>query len=239
MATLTTGLDIRAKLGVAALCGLAGMAGTGDPGLAAPAVAALPLILLLGQWRALCATLAAMSALYAAFTGLCGLPQTLGLSASATIAANLAAYVAYFLLKLAPLAGVFAAICRSSRMGEVLAALTRAGLPRPAVLAVAVTFRFVPTLIREYRHIREALSLREGSGWLDQSPARRAERLLLPLLVRSARLADELCASALTRGIEAPGARPAQPPRPGFAEAATLAWAAVVCCIALIMRKAA
>lgn len=239
MAALATGLDIRVKLCVAALCGLAGMAGSGPSGLAAPAFAALPLFLLLRQWSALCATLAAMTALYAAFAGLCALPEALELSGAAAIAANLAGYVAYFLLKIAPLAGVFAAICRSSRLGEVLAALTRVGLPRPAVLAVAVTFRFVPTLIREYRHIQEALSLRDARGWLAQGPGLRAERLLLPMLVRSARLADELCASALTRGIEAPAAIPAQLPRSGLADAVALAWAAAVCCAAFIRRGAA
>ena len=108
-----------------------------------------------------------------------------------------------------------------------------------AVLAVAVTFRFIPTLLREYRHIREALLLRDCRGMLSQGPVRKAERLLLPLLVRSARLADELCASALTRGIEAPGALSGTLPRPGGREAAALGWAAAVCCATIGARLAA
>lgn len=230
MAAVAPGLDIRVKLAVAVLCALAGMAGAGAAGLAAPALAALPLLLLLRQWAVLLALALLMPTFYAGFAGLAALQGAAGLGGPAAVAANIAAYALYFLLKLTPLAAVFAATCRSSRLGEVLAALSQARLPRAAVLAVAVTFRFIPTLMQEYGHIRDALALRDSRGWLAQGPLRRVERLLLPLLVRSARLADELAISALTRGIEAPEALPARLPRPGPRDAFVLAWALAVAC---------
>lgn len=234
---LASGPDIRIALGVAVACGLTGLAAGGPVGLAAPALAALPLLLLLRQWIVLLALGAAMPALYAGFTGLGGLAAGGTLHGAAAVAANLAAYVCYFLLKLAPLGAVFVAVCRTSRLGQLLAALEWAGLPRPAVLAVAVTFRFVPTLLEEYGHIRDALALRRGRGLWRRNPLRVAEELLLPLLVRSARLADELAASALTRGIEAPEALPARLPRPGLRDALALGWAVAVLAATLGLRR--
>jgi len=243
MAAVAPGLDIRVKLAVAVLCTVAGMAGTGPAGHAAPALAALPLLLFLRQWAVLLAMALLMPTFYAGFAGLAALQGATGLGGPAAVAANIAAYALYFLLKLTPLAAVFAATCRSSRLGEVLAALSQARLPRAAVLAVAVTFRFIPTLMEEYGHIRDALALRDSRGWLAQGPLRRTERLLLPLLVRSARLADELSISALTRGIEAPEALPARLPRPGARDILALAWALAVACAmlwaAISLRKTA
>lgn len=233
MAAVAPGLDIRVKLVVAMLCALAGMTGAGLSGLAAPALAALPLLLFLRQWAVLLVMTLVMPTLYAGYAGLAAIQETAGVSGAAAVVANLMVYALYFMLKLTPLTAVFAATCRSSRLGEVLAALSQARLPRAAVLAIAVTFRFIPTLMEEYGHIREALTLRDSRSWLAQGPMRRAERLLLPLLVRSARLADELSISALTRGIEAPEALPARLPRPGPRDAFVLVWALAVACAML------
>lgn len=87
--------------------------------------------------------------------------------------------------------------------GVMLASLGRLKLPRQAIVALAVVFRFMPTVAGEYNAIRTAQKFR-GIGitvWgLLLHPARSYETILVPLLIRVTRIADELSASAMLRG---------------------------------------
>lgn len=87
--------------------------------------------------------------------------------------------------------------------GVLLASLSKLRLPRPATVSLAVVFRFMPTVAGEYRAIRMAQKFRGigVSAWsLLAHPARSYETILVPLLIRTTRIADELSASAMLRG---------------------------------------
>ena len=76
------------------------------------------------------------------------------------------------------------------------------------VIPLSVMFRFFPVVIDEMRGIVEAMKLRGyQKPWLH--PIRTAEYIVVPLLSAVARIADELAAAALIRGLGAPG-RPTQ-----------------------------
>ena len=78
--------------------------------------------------------------------------------------------------------------------------------PRAFIIPLAVVFRFIPVAFQEFRGVLEALALRGFSGsalWLH--PVRTAEKLIVPVLSASARIADDLAAAALIRGLGAPG----------------------------------
>lgn len=88
--------------------------------------------------------------------------------------------------------------------GAMLEALYRLRLPKSAGIAAAVLLRFLPTISHEYRMIRYAQKFRglgvgvvntivHLPGWLSG--------VLLPLIVRTTRIADELSASAVVRGV--------------------------------------
>lgn len=215
-------LDIRAKLAVVALAGLVSVIVAGRPGILAPVVMALPVMLHLRQWRPVALLAGAMPLLWGGYVLLAQLGGTAG---------GLAAYLCYFGLKVAPLAALFAAIGATSMLGDLLGALTCARLPRDIVLAMAVTCRFVPTLCGEYACIRDAMAVRgvrTGLYGLLTRPLKQVEYILLPLMMRATRLADELSASAMTRGVEAPGSLRRDLPPWGRAEFVAICWATLV-----------
>lgn len=222
-------LDIRAKLAVVAMAGLVSVIVSGRPGILAPLAMALPVMLWLRQWRPVALLAVAMPLLWGGYVLLAQLGGTAG---------GLAAYLCYFGLKVAPLVALFAAIGATSMLGDLLGALTSARLPRDVVLSMAVTCRFVPTLCGEYACIRDAMAVRgvrTGLHGLLTRPLKQVEYILLPLMMRATRLADELSASAMTRGVEAPGSLRRDLPPWGRAEFATVCWAAVAgsCSIAV------
>lgn len=102
----------------------------------------------------------------------------------------------------------FAIPLATASTGLLLATLNRLRLPRQMLIALAVVFRFMPTVAGEYQAIRTAQKFR-GIGrsiWaLLAHPARTYETILVPLLMRTTRIADELSASAMLRGAAKSG----------------------------------
>ncbi len=92
--------------------------------------------------------------------------------------------------------------------GRLIASLYRIKLPKTAVLSLAVFFRFMPTVSMEYRCIREALKFR-GIGTSVTGvllhPFLTAECILVPMLMRTSKVADELTASVSVRGMQLEG----------------------------------
>lgn len=98
----------------------------------------------------------------------------------------------------------------STNSGEFLAGLRALHIPGVIVLPVAVVLRFVPAILRELRAIVDAMRLRGvvPSAWsVLKSPVRTAEHVLIPLLAMTTRMADELSAAALIRGLDRSGPR--------------------------------
>ena len=89
----------------------------------------------------------------------------------------------------------------TTTVGELTAALRRMHLPESIIIPCAVVVRFFPTVGEDYRHIRAAMALRgiaAGRGAL-------LEYILMPLLMNSNNVAQDLSAAALTKGIGLPG----------------------------------
>ena len=91
---------------------------------------------------------------------------------------------------------------------ELTAALRRMHLPESIIIPCAVVVRFFPTVGEDYRHIRAAMALRgiaAGRGALLRHPVQSLEYILMPLLMNSNNVAQDLSAAALTKGIGLPG----------------------------------
>lgn len=76
------------------------------------------------------------------------------------------------------------------------------------IIPCAVVVRFFPTVGEDYRHIRAAMALRgiaAGRGALLRHPVQSLEYILMPLLMNSNNVAQDLSAAALTKGIGLPG----------------------------------
>ena len=92
--------------------------------------------------------------------------------------------------------------------GKLIASLDRLRVPRTATISLAVLFRFMPTVSMEYSAIRSAQRYREiGTSWKDfiVKPYKIFEYTLVPLLIRTTKVADELTASAEVRGMKLNG----------------------------------
>lgn len=89
-----------------------------------------------------------------------------------------------------------------------LRALEHTGVPAPVLVPLGVTFRFMPSFVREFTHIRDALAFRGVPVTLRtviSRPLALTEYLLIPLLMRALLIGEELSRSALARGMGAPG----------------------------------
>lgn len=86
---------------------------------------------------------------------------------------------------------------------EILSSLEKLRLPKIFVIALTVTLRYIPTFRREFRIIKDAMSIR-GVDISLKNPIRTFEYLIVPQLFRCLNLSSELTSSALIKGINAP-----------------------------------
>ncbi|MDR1513291.1 MAG: energy-coupling factor transporter transmembrane protein EcfT [Propionibacteriaceae bacterium] len=97
------------------------------------------------------------------------------------------------------------AIFTKAPMGELMAALAKLRLPGQFLIVAMVVYRYVPTLLGEMRAIQLANRLRRRQSawrqWLAH-PLRQAEELAVPVLMRSGKIADELSAVAICKGLD-------------------------------------
>lgn len=188
--------DPRAKL---AFFIVANIAVTSSRSLVPTAVAGVVTVCALGasrMWRAIArygACCAVFAALYA------WLPMLV----HATWAALLC-MAAFWFLRFSVLFGVMAWVFATTSPSELMAALTWAHAPRCILIPLTVVFRFFPVVGNELKAILDAMHLRgiaPGAFDLVAHPIRCSEYIAVPLLASSMRLADDLSASGLLRGL--------------------------------------
>ncbi|MDR2460481.1 MAG: energy-coupling factor transporter transmembrane protein EcfT [Deltaproteobacteria bacterium] len=114
----------------------------------------------------------------------------------------------FLALKLAPVVMVSHVLIRSEP-SELSAILDSLGVSRKVSMSVTVALRYSPTLIKNCKMIFENLSQRGllTPKTLFLSPLLSLERIIVPLLLRSVKVADDLSMAAVTRGVERPGER--------------------------------
>lgn len=91
--------------------------------------------------------------------------------------------------------------------GKLTASLRKLPLPSKAMLVLIVMIRFAPTVILEFGQVREAMKIRgflRSAGTVLLHPLTTLEYAIVPMVFRSLKIADELSASAIVRGIESP-----------------------------------
>ena len=111
-------------------------------------------------------------------------------------------------VKFTPMFLMIIVVYSTMNVSRFLHTLQRSGLPRGFVIPLGVCIRFAPSLAEEYQHIRNAMKFRGiGVSWgnVMQKPLATIEYILIPLLMRSIRISDELARTALTRGVDNPG----------------------------------
>ena len=96
----------------------------------------------------------------------------------------------------------------TTTVGEFVCAMRRMRVPETVIIPCMVVIRFFPTIREDYRQIRHAMALRgiaSGGAGLLLHPAQSLEYILMPLLMNSNNVAQDLSVAALTKGIGLPG----------------------------------
>ncbi|EEJ53516.1 cobalt transport protein [Mobiluncus mulieris 28-1] len=113
------------------------------------------------------------------------------------------ALMGYWMFKLTTAGGIASYLVILVRPGQFVAALRRMRIPIAITVPVIVLLRFIPTVFSEYHAVREAMALRGLSmGWRAWiHPLRFLEFVLVPLLASCTRIADEMTAAGMVRGL--------------------------------------
>lgn len=87
--------------------------------------------------------------------------------------------------------------------GEVVAVFKKIHAPDSIALPITFMLRFFPTVRSEFSDVFASLKLRGLLSW--KHPMDALEYIVTPVIFRSSRIAEELAASAESRGISNPG----------------------------------
>ena len=93
-----------------------------------------------------------------------------------------------------------------SKKANIISAMQVVKCPNAVAIPFIVLLRYIPTVTEDYRCLKDSLKIRGISVSAVQffiHPIRTLEFLIVPILLRSVRVAEELSASLLLRGIEA------------------------------------
>lgn len=133
--------------------------------------------------------------------------EGMGAPRSVVLVIGTCAAIAFWFARFFAAFGLALYVYRTTRIGQMKAALRAIHLPRVFVDALAVAFRVIPTVSAEAVAICEAMSMRGvdlGLRGVLRHPLVIAERFLVPLLSSIARVADDLAASSVIRGLGGP-----------------------------------
>lgn len=98
----------------------------------------------------------------------------------------------------------------TTTVGELVAAMYALHLPKSIVITFTMTLRFFPTFKEEIGRIYDAMKLRGlelSVKNIIKRPVVIMEAAVVPIIMRSLSIAEELSASAVTRGIDNPNKR--------------------------------
>ncbi len=92
----------------------------------------------------------------------------------------------------------------STTVSEFVTAMKKMHVPDAITIPLSVMFRFFPTLSEEGRAIRDAMRLRGiRLGGQNGGIIRQLEYVIVPLMMSTVRIGDELSAASLTKGLNA------------------------------------
>ncbi|MBQ7920720.1 MAG: energy-coupling factor transporter transmembrane protein EcfT [Lachnospiraceae bacterium] len=91
-------------------------------------------------------------------------------------------------------------VMQSTTVSEFVTAMERIHVPQVITIPLSVMFRFFPTISEENKAVSEAMRMRQISG-KKQSLIKKMEYELVPVMMSTVRIADELSQASLTKGL--------------------------------------
>lgn len=123
---------------------------------------------------------------------------------------SLLGVAAFIIQRILPFLMLAVVIRDRKNISEITASLERCRLPKGIILSMTVMLRYFPSMKEELRIIIEAMKLKGiDTSWRGVllHPIRMLEYVVVPMLFRSLRTAEEFSCAALVKGIEHPGRR--------------------------------
>lgn len=163
----------------------------------APVLSAVPLILMLteGAWKGSCIYFALYGGSY--LLQILSLPYLSGLPSFFVVA------VCGFLMRFVPGIMMGYITVKTTTVNEFVAAMKKLHLPEQIIIPMSVIFRFFPTVVEEYNAIGDAMKMR-GIRFGGGKAGAMLEYRLVPVIMCSVKIGEELSAAALTRGLGGP-----------------------------------
>ena len=115
-----------------------------------------------------------------------------------------------FIGKMFPCVMMGGILIGSTQASEFMAALNRMRVPKNVVVPVTVMLRYIPMIQEDWGYIKDSMKLRDVAPsikGLIKNPSRTMECVYVPLMMAASKMADEISAAAVTRGIENPKPR--------------------------------
>lgn len=117
---------------------------------------------------------------------------------------------AIYMRKLFPCIMLGGVLISTTRVSEFMAALNRLHIPKSVVIPLTVMLRYFPMVSEEWGYIKDAMRMRDISPTLwgfIKNPGQTMECAYVPMMMSASKIADELSAASVTRGIENPKPR--------------------------------
>ena len=122
-------------------------------------------------------------------------------STTGTLNLVIVATTGMFSRMMAGLAFAYYVMC-STTVSEFVTAMRLMHMPDQITIPLSVMFRFFPTLAEEGQSIRDAMRMR-GIGLASGGVVSQFEYVIVPLMMSTLRIGDELSAASLTKGLSA------------------------------------
>lgn len=97
-------------------------------------------------------------------------------------------------------------VMRTTTVSEFIAAMEKLHMARKLVIPLSVMFRYFPTLAEENKSIAMAMKMR-GISLKGSNPISFLEYRLVPIMMSTVRIGDELSAASLTKGLDSTAKR--------------------------------
>lgn len=104
-----------------------------------------------------------------------------------------------------PTLAMYYVLAEKTTASEYLAVFKKLRIPDAFAISFVVMLRFIPTMREHLQNIRKALvfrNIRIGPLYFIKHPFVSIERLVVPMLISSGKVMEELSAAAMTRGLD-------------------------------------
>ena len=160
-----------------------------------PAIVPLIILLLSKMWK--------VAAIYFVVYGASICLQEFWLASIPGIARYLVMIIVGLLLYFGPSIAMAYYVVTTTTVSEFIAGMERLHIPNQVTIPMAVMFRFFPTVMEEWHAIGDAMKMR-GIRLREGKAGSILEYRLVPMLMCSVKIGEELSAASLTRGLGGP-----------------------------------